>query len=199
MCERNGPIPGKAGNVPFPLPHLKILSTLFTWPQNGVWRWCPLHNFTDFVLIPHPPNDQCFRCQLELFIGGNIFVCFSLKVSRIRPSSLRPRCVTCCVLSAICWTGHLCPPAQGTTVSSPNPVLFLESVLIKCASWTNSFLLISYFLRDFLFQTFSLIFIFTTIFLLLKFSVYLSPNNWISWWRHLRTVRVIENCCYHLN
>lgn len=126
VCERNGPIPGQAGNVPFPLPHLKILSTLFTWPQNGVWRWCPLHNFTDFVLIPHPPNDQCFRCQLELFIGGNIFVCFSLKVSRIQPSSLRPRCVTCCVLSAICWAGHLCPLAQGTTVSSPPP----------CSSWS---------------------------------------------------------------
>lgn len=73
----------------------------------------------------------------------------------------------CHLLCAVCyllgWT--LVSPCPGDYGLFTSPMLFLESVLIKCASWINSFLLISYFLRDFLFQTFSLIFIFTTIFL----------------------------------
>lgn len=125
----------------------------------------------------------------------HFFVCFSLKVSRIRPSSLRPRCVTSCVVSAVCWAGHLCPLPRGIRS------LHLPRVLPGICSdqMCLSFLLISYFLRDFLFQIFSLVFIFTTIVLLLKCSVYLSPNDWISQCQHLRTFRGIENYCYHLN
>lgn len=146
-----------------------------------------------------PHSDQCFRCQLELFIGGNMFcLLFSESFQNTSFITETQMCLLLCAVRYLLgWT--LVSPCPGEYGLLTSPVPSLESVLIKCASWTNSFLLISYFLRDFLFQTFSLVFIFTTIFLLLKCSVYSSPNNWISWWRHLRTVRGIENCCYHLN
>lgn len=153
------------------------------------------------LFLPPPHSDQCFRCQLELFIGGNMFcLLFSESFQNTSFITETQMCLLLCAVCCLLFVGlDTCVPLPRGIRSLTSPVPSLESVLIKCASWTNSFLLISYFLRDFLFQTFSLIFIFTTIFLLLKCSVYSSPNNWISWWRHLRTVRGIENCCYHLN
>lgn len=143
-------------------------------------------------------SDASWNCSLVV-----TFFCLLFSESFQNPTFITETqmchqlCGVCCLLS---WT--LVSPCPGEYGLFTSPVLSLESVLIKCASWTNfraSFLLISYFLRDFLFQIFSLVFIFTTIFLLLKCSVYLSPNDWISLCQHLRTFRGIENYCYHLN
>lgn len=140
-------------------------------------------------------SDASWNCSLVV-----TFFCLLFSESFQNPTFITETQMCHQLCGVLGWT--LMSPCPGEYGLFTSPVLSLESVLIKCASWTNfcaSFLLISYFLRDFLFQIFSLIFIFTTIFLLLKCSVYLSPNDWISRCQHFRTFRGMENYCYHLN
>lgn len=93
---------------------------------------------TLFLPPPHH-SDQCFRCQLELFIGGNMF-CLLFSESFQNPSFITETQM-CHLLCAVCyllgWT--LVSPCPGECGLLTSPVLSLESVLIKCASWTNSF------------------------------------------------------------
>lgn len=71
------------------------------------------------LFLPPPHSDQCFRCQLELFIGGNMFcLLFSESFQNTSFITETQMCLLLCAVRYLLdWT--LCPLAQGNTVSSP--------------------------------------------------------------------------------